>query len=286
MCFYIPMFQPEVARAIFKKIIWAQCYPCTDRGRFGLRRPPCRTNGLVDFLVYLSLALVVLYTARLARSRACNPWVWAGAAFVLVLIPPLKLLGIAPLILLWILKVPQVEGRAIRTPDSCTECYAPQPQRSRFCTNCGTQLRTTDSDSSAVRDQAPLSTTVAEAPEPVAASEAATGTVEPESPPAAGYASAEEQAQAPTEQHEPEAKKPVSMGVPTSAGMTERGVRLFNQGRVQESIDQFTKAIALDPNYTQAWARRAEAYARLGRGEEAAEDRRRLEALNAGSSSG
>jgi Tfp pilus assembly protein PilF len=68
--------------------------------------------------------------------------------------------------------------------------------------------------------------------------------------------------------------------------MTERGVRLFNQGRIQESIDQFTKAIALDPNYTQAWARRAEAYARLGRGEEAAEDRRRLDALDASSSTG
>jgi Tfp pilus assembly protein PilF len=65
--------------------------------------------------------------------------------------------------------------------------------------------------------------------------------------------------------------------------MTERGVRLFNQGRIQESIDQFTKAIALDANYIQAWAKRAEAYAMLGRGDQAAEDRRRLEALDAGS---
>lgn len=78
-------------------------------------------------------------------------------------------------------------------------------------------------------------------------------------------------------------RKQVSVDAPTAAGMTERGVRLYNQGRVQESIDQFTKAIALDPNYIQAWARRAEAYARLGRGDEAAEDRRQIEGLNPGS---
>ena len=64
--------------------------------------------------------------------------------------------------------------------------------------------------------------------------------------------------------------------------MTERGIRLFNQGRIQESIDQYTKAIALDPNYKEAWEYRAEAYARLGRGEQAEEDRRRLQALNTG----
>jgi Tfp pilus assembly protein PilF len=74
--------------------------------------------------------------------------------------------------------------------------------------------------------------------------------------------------------------------MPTAASMTERGVRLFNQGRIQESLDQFTKAIALDPNHVDAWARRAEAYARLGRGAEAAEDRRRFETLNAGSTGG
>ena len=65
--------------------------------------------------------------------------------------------------------------------------------------------------------------------------------------------------------------------------MTERGVKLFNQGRTQEAIDQFTKAIALDANYTDAWAKRAEAYALLGRGDQAAEDQRRLDSLNASS---
>jgi Tfp pilus assembly protein PilF len=61
--------------------------------------------------------------------------------------------------------------------------------------------------------------------------------------------------------------------------MTERGLALFNQGRFQEAVDQFTKAIALDSQYKAAWAHRAEAYTKLGRGKEAAEDRRRLEAI-------
>ena len=65
----------------------------------------------------------------------------------------------------------------------------------------------------------------------------------------------------------------------TAPGMTERGLTLFNQGRFQEAIDQFTKAMALDPSYKPAWAHRAEAYDRLGRQKEAAEDMRRLEAI-------
>jgi len=103
---------------------------------------------------------------------------------------------------------------------------------------------------------------------PEAVPETATDTAQVESPSLTAY------------------RTPVPVDAPTAAGMTERGVRLFNQGRIQESIDQFTKAIALDPNYIQAWAKRAEAYARLGRGDQAAEDRRRLDALDASSSSG
>lgn len=67
--------------------------------------------------------------------------------------------------------------------------------------------------------------------------------------------------------------------LPTAVSLTERGLALYNQGRFQEAIDQFTKAIALDPKYKSAWAHRAEAYAKLGRRKEAAEDMRRLEAI-------
>ena len=67
--------------------------------------------------------------------------------------------------------------------------------------------------------------------------------------------------------------------IPTPANLTARGIELFNDGRYQESIDQFTKAIALEPNYREAWERRAEAYGRLGRPERQQADLRRLEAF-------
>jgi Flp pilus assembly protein TadD len=53
----------------------------------------------------------------------------------------------------------------------------------------------------------------------------------------------------------------------------------FQEQKYQESIDQFTKAIALDPNYAEAWEKRAEAYAQMGRSQQAEEDRRHLQAL-------
>ena len=84
----------------------------------------------------------------------------------------------------------------------------------------------------------------------------------------------------------PEPEVPAYRGPPTAPGMTERGIGLFNLGRTQEAIDQFTKAIALDANYKEAWERRAEAYATLGRDGEAEEDRRRLNAINPSSSTG
>lgn len=70
---------------------------------------------------------------------------------------------------------------------------------------------------------------------------------------------------------------------PTAEAMTARGAALLSEGRLQEAIDQFTKAIALDPKHREAFERRAEAYTRQGRGERAEEDYRQIQALNAGS---
>lgn len=62
---------------------------------------------------------------------------------------------------------------------------------------------------------------------------------------------------------------------PTAAVMLERGLARLGEGRPQEAIDQFTKALALDANYRQALEQRAEAYAQMGRHELAAADRQR-----------
>ena len=79
---------------------------------------------------------------------------------------------------------------------------------------------------------------------------------------------------------------PVPGAAPTAATMTARGMSLFNDGRVQEAIDQFTKAIALDPNFPEAWEHRAEAYSRQGRSEAANADRQTLSGLEATSPPG
>ncbi len=73
---------------------------------------------------------------------------------------------------------------------------------------------------------------------------------------------------------------------PTAAVMTARGIERFDEGKYQEAIDQFTKAIALDPNYAEAWQRRAEAYSQLGRSEQAEMDRRHHQGLDPSSSPG
>ena len=71
---------------------------------------------------------------------------------------------------------------------------------------------------------------------------------------------------------------------PTAAIMVSRGIERFSERKFQEAIDQFTKAIALDANYAEAWERRSEAYAQLGRQEQAEDDRRHLQGLDPSSS--
>lgn len=73
---------------------------------------------------------------------------------------------------------------------------------------------------------------------------------------------------------------------PTAAVMTARGIERYDEGKYQEAIDQFTKAIALDANYAEAWQRRAEAYTQLGRSAQAEEDRRHHKGLDPSSSPG
>jgi Tfp pilus assembly protein PilF len=78
----------------------------------------------------------------------------------------------------------------------------------------------------------------------------------------------------------PEVQQPAAVRYPiTPAGFTERGSALMAEGKFQIAIDQFTKAIALDPAYRPAWVRRAEAHRRLGREGKAREDRLHLDTL-------
>ncbi len=267
-------------------------------------------------LLIAALALVSIWTARLAEAKGRNPWLWGGVSFVLG-IPTVHLFAVVPLIIIMFLKSPQQQGESIVKTTTCPKCQSASVRNSRFCTKCGWELSRVNTLDTPQEVEEPIraaSTQTQEPPEvapapspgapdqsdaqptevaaepssvPVAepASQAETGqaeTVEPVAAPAAdepaGEASPEE-IPAPTSTY----RKPVPVDAPTAPAMTERGVRLFNQGRTQEAIDQFTKAIALDAGYIEAWAKRTEAYALLGRGEQAAEDQRRLDSLNASS---
>ena len=268
---------------------------------------------MAPLFLILTSVLVVVWTVRLARSKGRHPWMWGGTALILSLSlstapPPLNLLGMIPLVILLFLRRRQDGVDARPAQPGCPKCDTLHSNDHRFCVNCGWELTkpyfaesSTDEEqvstplgskqaepTVATGDSPPVESVEPEA-EPVAGA-GPTGQVEPTPPepvPQDGPAGDPTGAQAESPEEapaEPEVRR--HRGVPTAAGMTEWGIDLFNLGRVQESIDQFTKAIALDPNFKMAWERRAEAYAKLGRGEQAAEDRRRLRALNATPSAG
>ena len=278
----------------------------------------------MDFLLVIALALVALWTGRIARSKGRSPWLWSGASFFLGIAPfAVHLLAVVPLVILLFIKNP-VPTRQMDEYATCPRCETPSTRKTRYCINCGWEMarlynQDAPQDATGVKEQPETASAKQESnptepeaetnsPPEVAPTLASTATPtdtptrqaptspvnessgEPVTQPTTSPPQEPPSGQAPEEKsedppaHAPLYRTPVPVDAPTASAMTERGVQLFNQGRTQESIDQFTKAIALDPNYTEAWAKRAEAYALLGRGEQAAEDQRRLDALNAGSS--
>ena len=220
----------------------------------------------------------------------------------------------APLIFLLLFRSPLFRrNRATEgTSMPCPRCGAPEPGGLNFCVQCGWDLSRASAEATegeretaTAAPQAVDQGTSEEVIEPVATPEGQryapekppeerVETPEPEPTVAPEPVLAQEVTETPVEsqdappvepapQPEP-AAPPVTpprerRPLPTPANLTERGISLFNQGRFQEAIDQFTKAIALDPNYREAWERRAEAYGRMGRSERQQADQRRLEAI-------
>lgn len=256
-------------------------------------------------LQILSLLFVVLWTARLARNKGRSPLLWGGVAAI----PAVGLLDIFPewitvLCMLPMLALVFMPARRPIATDGrqdgmilCPRCQHSHEPGPTYCTNCGWEL---------TRPYATTETaaTASDGPEPASASNAASGTGVADSPdsrasatdvpgtqPTAEPVLASQQADdgdsatapAPPVEAEPVpafSVAPLSITRPlTAAGMTELGLSLSNQGRVREAVDQFTKAIALDPRYREAWANRAKAYTELGLSDKAAADRQQLEAI-------
>lgn len=277
---------------------------------------------LSDFLQLISLAIIVLWTVRLARAKGLNPLLWGvGSALPMTLAWVMLsaeqrgfvvFIGMAPLVFLLLFRSPLFRRRsnsastapvaATHSAHACPRCAASDAGGQNYCVHCGWELSQsyapaaeTDEITAAPPATAPapepaaavLETTLedikaapaaepASEPSEVAPPEPAIPTVTPE--PAPVLSQDTEPAQpAPTETA-PAAPAPPRR-IPTAANLTERGIALFRQGRFQEAVDQFTKAIALDPKYKQAWEQRAEAYGRLGRAERQAADRRQLETI-------
>ena len=243
-------------------------------------------------LQILSLLFVVLWTARLARNKGRNPLLWAGAAAI----PVVGLLEIFPEWLTVLCMVPMlalVFTRTRRTVAadgeqeqtiSCPRCQHAHEPGPSFCTNCGWEL----TRAYATADGSSETVEAAETTMAASTDTAADATASPAPDPVLASQQTTEAAAAPTApaaEPEPDAAPafavaPLKITRPlTAAGMTELGLSLFNQGRVREAVDQFTKAIALDPRYREAWANRAKAYSELGLSEKAAEDRQQLEAI-------
>ncbi len=259
-----------------------------------------------EILQILSLLFVVAWTARLARNKGRNPLLWAGAAAIpaVGLIPGfyewLTVFCMLPMLSLVFMRArqPVATDGDQDTTVSCPRCQHSHEPGPSFCTNCGWELTRPYATADASGEQAdalePTLASSAEAtadagatmPSQTAAPGEATPTPEPE-PALASQQTSEANPASPTQPSEPGgepapafAVAPLKITRPlTAAGMTELGLSLFNQGRVREAVDQFTKAIALDPRYREAWANRAKAYSELGLNEKAAADQQQLEAI-------
>jgi tetratricopeptide (TPR) repeat protein len=252
-----------------------------------------------DLITYFSQGAIVLVTLRMARSRGQNHWLWGGASILLMMADRLLglnegtlpvILGMAPMaFLLFIRRAPQAPVNIPEDRVICPKCKAYHATGHNFCVNCGWQLDrpyasegTTLEDSAKVEQPEAASTLASEAPADVIPAvheqgEAGASATVVASEQATTAESVEEQRVEPVPA-EPQ-PKPAFRFPLTAAGLTERGVSLITQDRVQEAVDQFTKAIALDPDYRPAWAKRAEAYLRLGLSQKAEEDQRRLEGI-------
>ncbi|MCH8892904.1 MAG: tetratricopeptide repeat protein [Chloroflexi bacterium] len=270
-----------------------------------------------EIFQYVVVFLLAVWTARLAKTKGRNAGGWGSAALVLGLLP-WHLFGALPVLVLLFIKLPS-DSPAVQ-PDrlTCARCAKSYSEGQHFCTGCGWDLNEVYSPEESVDGQPfpakpPVqatvpSTTVVQPPETVESpgveprvtepSVAETETAEAAASPAAETpqestapsgetsepATADAQ-EAPEKEHVPWGTYDVGVA-PTAAVMTSRGIERFDAGKYQEAIDQFTKAIALDPEYIDAWQRRAEAYTQLGRPQKAEQDRRHLQGLDPSSSPG
>ena len=273
--------------------------------------------AVADIFQYFIVFVMAVWTARLAKAKGRNAWGWGGAALLLGLIPP-HLFGAVPVAVLLFVKLPATSPAVQADRLTCARCAKSYSEGQHFCTGCGwdlseayspeesdegqpfparTQVQTTVPSTAVAKppetaDAAAVETPATEPSVSEAEASDATAATTAETPQEASNAPEQPAEAAPGDASGEPDKEHVPWGTfdpgiaPTATVMTSRGIERFDEGKYQEAIDQFTKAIALDPDYADAWQRRADAYTQLGRSERAEEDRRHLQGLDPSSSPG
>ena len=261
--------------------------------------------------------------AALARGKNPWVWGIAALVLGLLPFDQLRLLALAPVLYLMVFVRPTEQRPRQTPRNTCSKCASPHSLGQNFCTKCGWELareytpdggdtvlasemhqpkasstatmerpQESPSETSSASPPAdslsvPVQETSAQVSDipPTQADPGEASTMGPSPEPAGEAESTATESQAESETEEPVRPWgiPQPGPAPTAETMTARGAALLSEGKLQEAIDQFTKAIALDPKHREAFERRAEAYTRQGRGERAEEDYRHIQALNAGS---
>lgn len=250
-------------------------------------------------------------------------WGIAALVLGLLPFDQLRLLGVAPVLYLMFFVRPLEQRSRTPRRSSCSRCASPHSPGQNYCTKCGwdlskeytpdggdtvlaSEMHQPQSSSTATIErpneshadppavqvpthaEAKVEPPLDVAPETASEQEVVPGEAAVQTPDERGPEVPEEVAPEPEAEPEPVPPSrpwgiPQPGPAPTAEAMTARGATLLSEGRLQEAIDQFTKAIALDPRHREAFERRAEAYTKQGRGERAEEDYRQIQALNAGS---
>lgn len=98
--------------------------------------------------MFFSLALVVLWTVRMANAKGKNPFLWGGISFSLSLVPQFvdswpALLGMGPMVVLIFMKSQRtaVEKPNSQTTITCPKCQAYHALGHTYCVNCGWELK-------------------------------------------------------------------------------------------------------------------------------------------------
>ena len=105
-------------------------------------------SDVSNIFMYFSLALVVLWTVRMANAKGKNPFLWGGISFFLSLVPQFvdswpALLGMGPMVVLIFMKSQRtaVEKPISQTTITCPKCQAYHALGHTYCVNCGWELK-------------------------------------------------------------------------------------------------------------------------------------------------